>query len=393
MQRNNHLISGGPLNDSNEDCEVPATRVPASGDRAMPRPPHFDQRLSLSFWCANLVTLVFRSRTPFAAFARASIRLPRDSLVSTSPAFPIPLPCCGVFGRMPSGLSSSKRAKLHFRRALVLIVLALNFWWSGGKFIESDLLRGTPSKSQQSIIRRIVCLLQVDGPRVPFPVISVGRRVPKLVARLGELSEMLTSVGHKSNPYDVGFEGRETCVPTQNDVLEELEPYRSLDASRLKIVGTGHWDATEFLSDGLVMAYRNPDVLLFDRASPPEVPKISDPMPEVLALAKLWDSYGLLCLHDCNVPELYPDERIKIFNCYKNSQSDRQIGDRRGRIGYERRLEGPSKNLPSGVDLMDFDFCASSEWISLSVTDRKTTTTSSLLLMPGRSATPWVLDF
>ena len=371
MQCDNHLISSRIGNRADEPiASSPADAFPESG-KPVPCPAMFGQSISLSTWCANLVTLVFRSRTPFAAFARVSIRLPRDSNVSKSPAFPIPLPCCGVFGRMPSGLSSSKRSKLHFRRALVLIILALNFWWSGGKFIDSDLLRRTPSCQQQSIIRRVVCLLQVDGPRVPFPLVSVGRRIPKLVARLCELSEMLTSAGPKANPYDKGFDGREVVVPMQNQVVDELEPYRALDSSRLKIVGTGHWDPSVFLSDGLIMAYRNPDCLLFDREPPIDKPKITDPMPEILALAKLWDRFGLLCLHEYNIPELYPDEQIKVFNCYKDRLCDRQIGDRRGRNHYERRLEGPSKHLPSGVDIMEFDFDPSSEWISMSVTDRK----------------------
>jgi len=182
---------------------------------------------------------------------------------------------------------------------------------------------------------------------------------------------MLTSAGPKASPYEKGFEGREMTVPVRNDLAEELEPYRSLDASRLKIVGAGTWDPSEFLSDGLVMAYKNPDCLLFARDPPSEIPKISDPMPEVLALAKLWDSFGLLCVHDCNVPELYPDEQVRVFNCYKDRSSDRQIGDRRGRNAYEKRLAGPSKHLPAAVDLVDFDFDAASEWVSLSVTDRK----------------------
>ena len=371
MQCDNHLISDR----LSDNADVPKAQPPTVAcDDAVRTPQKHDpfmQSISLSTWCANLVTLVFRSRTPFAAFARVSIRLPQDPEVSKSPAFPIPLPCCGVFDRMPSGLSSVRRSKLHFRRALVLIILALNFWWSGGKFIDSELLKRTPSSQQQSIIRRVVCLLHVHGPRVPFPLASVGRRVPKLIARLGELSDMLTSTGPKSNPYDKGFDGREVVVPVRNDVVEELEPYRSLNAARLKIVGTGHWDPSPFLSDGLIMAYQNPDCLLFEREATTEIPKITDPLPEILALAKLWDRFGLLCLHEYNVPELYPDEQVKIFNCYKSLVCDRQIGDRRGRNHYEKALQGPSKNLPAGVDLMDFDFDPSSEWVSLSVTDRK----------------------
>ena len=352
---------------SSKDC-VASDRGEKGTKPSVPASLH---SLSLAKWCANLVTLVFRSRTSFAAFARASIHLPRDSIVSTSPAFPIPLPCVGVFNRMPSGLSARQRAKLHFRRALVLIVLSLNFWWSGNRFIDPNLLKRSPSKQQQQIIARVAAFVRADGPRVPFPLSSVGRRVPKLIARLSELSELLTSAGPGSSPYEKSFEGREALLPADNTVADELEPYRSLDASRLRIVGKGHWDPTEFLSDGLVMAFRNPDCLLFDRSSAAPVPKITDPMPEVVSLAKLWDNYGLLVLHEFDVPTLYPDEQVKVFNCYKDASCDRQIGDRRGRNAYERKVEGPSKVLPAGPDLCEFDFDIRTHRLSVSITDRK----------------------
>ena len=343
-----------------------------SGEHRAGQPSLPEISLSLSKWCANLVTLVFRSRTPFAAFCRVSIHLPRGVVTSKSPAFPIPLPCTGVFDRMPSGLSSSQRSKLHFRRALVLVVLALNFWWSGNRFVSPDLLKRVPSRQQQIIISRIVSFMRADGPRVPFAVNSVGRRVPKLVARLGELSELLTSVGPGSSPYEKVFEGRNDVeVPTQNSAAEVLEPYRSLDASRLKISGQALWDPTEFLSDELVMAYRNPDCLLFDRKDDAIVPKISDTVDAVLGLSKLWDRNGLLVLHECDVPSLYPDHQVKIFNCYKDGQTDRQIGDRRGRNSWEMRVAGPSKILPMGSDLCEFDFDPRTHRLTLSVTDRR----------------------
>ena len=349
--------------------------------------------LSLSRWCANLVTLVFRSRTNFAAFVRNSIHLPRDPQVSTSPAFPIPLPCVGVFDRMPSGLSARQRAKMHFRRALVRIILSLNFWWSGNRFVDENLLKRSPSKQQQQIIARVAAFMRADGPRVPFPLSSVGRRVPKLIARLSELSELLTSAGPGSSPYEKSFEGRETLVPVDNTVADELEPYRSLDASRLRIVGKGHWDPTSFLSDGLVMAYRNPDCLLFDRTSAASVPKITDPMPEVVSLAKLWDNYGLLVLHEFDIPSLFPDEQVKIFNCYKDAKCDRQIGDRRGRNSYERKVEGPSKVLPSGPDLCEFDFDIRTHKLSISITVVETFTISSVCHSHDRCQIPWVQAF
>ena len=332
----------------------------------------FGQSLSLASWCSRLVTAVFETRTSFSVFARKSIHLTRDKQVSTSPAFPIPLPFIGAFDRMPSGLSCRNRSRIHFRRAVVLIVLALNFWWSGSRFIDLSLLKRSPSVGQQSIIRRVVDLLQVDGPKIPFDVSLAGRRCPQLVARLAELSEALTSAGVRSSPYDRTFEGREVEVPTKNDVLPELEPYRSLDADRLRIVGQGHFDPLPFLEDNLSMAYTNPDCLLHDPSlEGVELPRINDPLEQVVKLAKIWDAKGLLCLHRFNTPLHYPHECIRVFNCYKSSVCDRQIGDRRGRNFVEMKLEGPSKRLPSGPDVFDLFMKPTSERVLVSVSDRR----------------------
>jgi hypothetical protein len=53
-------------------------------------------------------------------------------------------------------------------------------------------------------------------------------------------------------------------VPLDDTGIDGLEPYRSLDVARLKVVGRGHFDATPFLDDDLSMAYRFPDVLQYD---------------------------------------------------------------------------------------------------------------------------------
>ena len=84
--------------------------------------------------------------------------------------------------------------------------------------------------------------MQVDGPKIPFDVSLAGRRSPQLVARLSELSDALTSAGIKQSPYDRVFEGFNAEVPVDNSVLPELEPYRSLDFNRLRVVGEGHFD-------------------------------------------------------------------------------------------------------------------------------------------------------
>ena len=103
----------------------------------------FGKHLSFASWCSQMVASVLRTRTAFSAFVRSAIHLSRDSSVSTSPAFPIPLPHCGVFDRMPSGLSLRQRSRIHFRRAVVITILALNFWWSGNRFIDLDLQLGS----------------------------------------------------------------------------------------------------------------------------------------------------------------------------------------------------------------------------------------------------------
>ena len=67
-------------------------------------------------WCASLVPMVLRSRTPFASFLSQSIKLSkipsgRSGLASTF--FPVPIPLFGVFGWMPE--SSSPRLGMRVR--------------------------------------------------------------------------------------------------------------------------------------------------------------------------------------------------------------------------------------------------------------------------------------
>ena len=331
----------------------------------------FGKHISFASWCAQMVASVFRTRTSFSAFARSAIHLTRSAEVSRSPAFPIPLPHVGVFDRMPSGLSLRHRSQIHFKRAVVLTILALNFWWSGNRFIDLDLLRRSPSASQRQIVKRVVDFMQVDGPKIPFSVSLSGRRSPQLIARLCELSDALTSAGVKNSPYDRTFEGFESEVPVNNSILPELEPYRSLDFSRLRVVGEGHFNPIPFLDDNLCMAFCNPDSLLHPVLPDKEnLPCIRDPLEQIVGLMKLWDSRGLLLLHEHNTPGLYPHECVRIFNCFKSVECDRQIGDRRGRNFCERRLHGPSKLLPAGPDVFEL-FLEVGEQVHVSVSDRR----------------------
>ena len=340
-------------------------------DASLPRNDLFGKHISFASWCAQMVASVFRTRTAFSAFARSAIHLTPSFVASRSPAFPIPLPHFGVFDRMPSGLSLRQRSRVHFKRAVVLTILALDFWWSGNRFVDMNLLRRSPSASQRQIIKRVVDFMQVDGPKIPFCVSLSGRRSPQLIARLCELSDALTSAGVKSSPYDRVFEGFGDEVPVDNSVLPELEPYRSLDFNRLRVVGEGHFDPIPYLDDNLCMAYCNPDSLLHSVLPDAEnIPCIRDPLDQVVGLMKLWDSRGLLLLHEHNIPGIYPHESVRIFNCYKSAECDRQIGDRRGRNFCERRLFGPSKLLPAGPDVFEL-FLEADEQVHVSVSDRR----------------------
>ena len=195
--------------------------------------------------------------------------------------------------------------------------------------------------------------MQVDGPKIPFDVSLAGRRSPQLIARLTELSEALTNAGVKSSPYDHIFEGRDSIVPVDNSVLPELEPYRSLDFERLRVVGEGHFDPIPYPED-----------------NPSGLPCVRGPLDQIVGLMKVWDSRGLLLLHEHDVPSLYPHECVRIFNSYKSLECDRQIGDRRGRNHCEMRLEGPSKQLPAGPDVFEL-FLEENERIHVSVSDRR----------------------
>lgn len=383
----NSLINGLPNNYKNKDGLLNRNSPHACAGESLPRGTndHLPRdhvpgirttsssavdTLTFERWCAFLAVAVLRTRTSFSAFFFATMHLPRSPLTSTSPAFPLPVPHVGIFERMPPGLSAIRRRKWHFRRALHVVVMALNFWWSGSRTIPMELLGRTPSPSQKSIYRRIASLMLADGPSKDFSVLKSGRRFPQLLARLSELSGAVTKLGIGSGPYERIYPGHD--VPLENSLYQELEPYKSLDASRLKVVGSGHWDATQFLSPNLCMAYRYPDCLLYDRTPAIwEFPNKMDPESEVLQLAKLWDARGLLFIHDVDLQKERKFELVRVFNCLKNSSCDRQIGDRRGRNAVEGKVAGPSSYLPTGPCLLDLVVDAKSETLSIVCTDRR----------------------
>ena len=361
-------------------CEVshgPSVPCPLSAnEKANLRPQHKppqkpvsldSQMLSYSKWMSNLVPLVLRTRTPFSAFLSRTILLSKGLPTAIAPTFfPVPIPP-GYIHVMPANPSATRRRSVHLSRVLHVMVMALNFWYSGGVFVEDALLQRAPNSLHEVLYRRVRSLLKSDGPALAFQATKAGRRFPELFARLSELSEVLTCNGVSSDPYSKAFTGIE--VVKNDEVMPELRPYRDLDPSRIVVSGTGHFDATQHLCDALVLPYREPRVLQCD-LSPGVLPPIRDSPSTIARLSHLWDQQGLLYLHR---EQLDPNTYVRIFNAFKSNDVDRQIGDRRGANSLEARISnfGPSSKLPSGSDISEIHLDPRRETLAICITDRK----------------------
>lgn len=120
--------------------------------------------------------------------------------------FPGPAPPWGVVCSDAHDLSLKKRKRTHLNRAVHIIVLALNFWHQSGK-VDFESLGRAPTLQHQCLYARIKCLIKSEGLACFEKLASSGRRLPQLVARLGELSEALTFLGPSCSPYDRSFQG------------------------------------------------------------------------------------------------------------------------------------------------------------------------------------------
>eukprot|EP00435_Cladocopium_sp_Y103_P048109 s535_g14.t1 len=89
---------------------------------------------------------------------------------------------------------------------------------------------------------------------------------------------------------------------------------------------------------------------------------------ECLKLLKLWDAKGLLELFAEPVGE---GMFCRCFNAFKDSQKDRQIGDRRKVNMSELSYDGPSRFLPPGPLLVQLKVARFRERLVASVTDRR----------------------
>ena len=319
------------------------------------------QTFSFRQWCSRLLSEALATKTPFAAFLKTTLQASRSCINAPEQAlFPLPFPKLGIFRSCPSRVSSRVRAKLHFDQAFHVMIAALNYLHADCSFPPLDLMIRIPSRAQQSALWNLRCLFKAFGNSgEEFQVPRSGRRSTNLIASLCDLSEFLTRSGAGVEPYKCGFSGDGSSLMHGNQICpdlslaEELVPYRQLDFSRIRLSGRGDWDPRCHLSDALVLPFLEPEVLCgqtsFDFDNLPNLER-EDP-DQVLGLAKLWDVNGLLHLRADLVEEERRPACIRCFNCFKDADQDRLIGDRRGRNQLELSVLGPSRHLPTGPSL------------------------------------------
>ena len=324
-------------------------------------------------WVERFVSQVLRSRTRFAHFLKNSIdgcRNGRSPSCSTA-LFPIPVPDVGIWGTSRQ-LSKEKRVRRAEVKILHMVVVALNYQYFRKPFAILQLLRRRPSPEHQDVFSRLLTFIRACGHSGMVSVAGCGRKSFQLDARFDELWSFLRSQGLDNlGVYHCGFGGLE--VAKDDSRAEELRPYRDLDASRLKISGCGEWRCEEFLPDLLYLPYVEPRINVYDvplrEGTYPDNPK--NDYNQMLALCRLWDSKGLLRLIPCSLAPPQLACCVRVFNNYKNSLVDRQIGDRRGSNQLEGKIPGPSKGLPSATSLLQLYVAKHRERLCGSITDRR----------------------
>jgi len=220
--------------------------------------------------------------------------------------------------------------------------MALNFWHSDGKIFGFEELWRRPNAMHRRFYGLIKSLVRSDGLDAEFEALRSGRKNPELFPRLFDLVECFKLRG----VYDRSFQSFE--VPRNEPRYPELQPYRDLDPSRLKVSGKAQWDVSEFLSGNflmILMAHREAMILKLDRAPEPwEFARLRDDQETIHLLARLWDSNGLLyiiLLHQQETERREEFEKVRVLNAYKNESTDRQISDRCGRHAIEAVIKGP----------------------------------------------------
>ena len=343
------------------------------GDRG-PEPNPLISTVSFQRWSAALPRWILKTRTKFAFCLAKTFSILRRSEETASTLFPLPLPSLDCFRSSGPGLSRRRFQSLCKSRLLNIWVLVLDFLYLG-RWPSVDELRRCPSQQQVAVFERLRTFASVCGDAQEEFSLCPGRSSPELGSALFQLESFRRSChdlkilksGYMENEWTPFTPGTK-LLPVES--FPELQPYRSLDAGRLRLVGEGAWPMESYLDGPLWLPFQEPAFLLHGLpVSEDCVPNFAAEDPdECLKLAKLWDSRGLLSLF----PEpIAPGLFSRVFNCFKDREKDRQIGDRRLPNMSEFHINGPSKQLPQGQQLTCIRVPRFTHAITGSVTDRR----------------------
>ena len=309
-----------------------------------------DSKISFRQVAAFLPRWILACKTAFSSFLARTFSAQPSGLGPSSAVFPIPLAHFGLFKGSGPHLSKTKWWTLCRRRLLHILVVALNYVRTGFRHIDFAELGRAPSATHRAIYGRLrACIAASDTPE-EFPL-PPGRAGPEFIARLFDLEEFARAQGFfdtdhyqdtLSQPRKIGeikkidFEDSNGFTP--------FEPYRSLNASRLKLSGDGKWPIHDFIHSELWLPYLEPKVLEIANRPDAVGPNFDfESYDECLALAKIWDLRGLTCFFFDK-----PRFRCRVFNAHKSALVDRQIGDRRWANQHELHPRGLSTFLPNG---------------------------------------------
>ena len=324
---------------------------------------------------ASLTRWILSAHTPFSSFLSSSFAVIQCwEKCPATVVFPLPLADFGLFGGVDPKLHGKRFTTLCKKRLRHILIMALNYLHGGLCHRDFHLLGRRPNSSQSQMHQRLWALVTMcDHPGATPIALAPGRSGPEFIARLSELekfieeNQLFDPRSYSAGPVD--YEKKEIGSVAANSSSLPVQPYSSLCAKRLKLVGQGKWPLEKYLEDELWLPFQEPKILHhgfpIDFTKGPNLE--AESLEENLQLAKIWDQKNLLFL------SRDPPHRgafSRVFNAYKNSACDRQIGDRRLASATERSCSGPSKSLPGGYLLTSIHVPRSS-LVFGSSTDRK----------------------
>ena len=336
-----------------------------------PEPSPLDQSSTFLKWALSLPRLILACRTKLSWFLARSFSATWQSPSLPTATFPLPVPHPGCFAGGSSGLSRTRLVKLARQRLLHVTVFCLNYVFLGRPPNPEEIGR-SPNRWQLTCFQHLRALLVACGDLDQDYKFAPGRSGPELGAALFQLEQFASSnvdsLDHYKPHRPLDFKDDPDLIDL--DLHPELRPYKNLDASRLKIVGEGSWPMKDYIDGPLWLPFVEPKFLMhFEDVSHLPVPNlVHESREENLKLCKVWDSRGLLALFRGPV---LPGHFSKVFNCFKNADVDRQIGDRRIVNAKERSLDGPSSCLPPGFMLTSLRTKPFVEKVCASITDRQ----------------------